>query len=48
MNGTPRWRTDLYATTGTLMSHKEYIELVKSLGRKFSRSRALPTAMATR
>ena len=36
MNATPRWRTDLYATTGTLMSHKEYIALVKSLGRKFT------------
>lgn len=33
MNATPRWRTDLYATTGTLMSHKEYIALVRSLGR---------------
>lgn len=36
MNATPRWRTDLYATTGTLMSHKEYIALVKSLGRTFT------------
>ena len=36
MNATPRWRTDLYATTGTLMSHKEYIALVKGLGRKFT------------
>lgn len=36
MNATPRWRTDLYATTGTLMSHKDYIALVKSLGRKFT------------
>ena len=36
MNATPRWRTDLYATTGTLMSHREYIALVKSLGRKFT------------
>ena len=36
MNGTARWRTDLYATTGTLMTHKEYIALVKSLGRKFT------------
>jgi glycerophosphoryl diester phosphodiesterase len=35
-NATPRWRTDLYATTGTLMSHREYIALVKSLGRKFT------------
>lgn len=36
MNATPRWRTDLYATTGTLMSLKDYIALVKSLGRKFT------------
>lgn len=36
MNATPRWRTDLYATTGTLMSHKEYLALVKGMGRKFT------------
>lgn len=36
MNATPRWRTDLYATTGTLMTHGEYIALVKSLGRQFT------------
>jgi glycerophosphoryl diester phosphodiesterase len=36
MAGTPRWRTDLHATTGTLMSHKEFIQLVQSLGRKFT------------
>lgn len=36
MNATPRWRTDLYATTGTLMSLAEYIDLVRSLGRKFT------------
>ena len=36
MNATPRWRTDLYATTGTLMSHREFIQLVASLGRKFT------------
>ena len=36
MNGTPRWRTDLYSTVGTLMTHREYIALVKSLGRKFT------------
>jgi glycerophosphoryl diester phosphodiesterase len=34
MQGTPGWRTDLYAgpTTGTLMTHRESIELFKSLG----------------
>jgi glycerophosphoryl diester phosphodiesterase len=36
MNATAKWRTDLYATTGTLLTHKEYIALVKSLGRKFT------------
>ncbi len=36
MNATPRWRTDLYATTGTLMSHDDYIALVRSLGRRFT------------
>ena len=36
MNATPRWRTDLYAGTGTLLSHKEYIALVKGMGRKFT------------
>jgi glycerophosphoryl diester phosphodiesterase len=36
MNATPRWRTDLYASKGTLMSHKEYLALVKGMGRKFT------------
>ncbi len=36
MNATPRWRTDLYTDAATLMSHREYIALVKSLGRKFT------------
>jgi glycerophosphoryl diester phosphodiesterase len=35
-NGTPRWRTDLYANSGTLMTHAEYIALVKSLGTKYT------------
>lgn len=35
-NGTPRWRTDLYANSGTLMTHAEYIQLIKSLGAKFT------------
>jgi glycerophosphoryl diester phosphodiesterase len=34
-HGTPRWRTDLYATCGTLFSHKEYIALIDSVSRKF-------------
>src|SRR5439155_18299820 len=31
-NGTPGWRTDLYANSGTLMTHDESIALIKSLG----------------
>ncbi|KAF4983939.1 hypothetical protein FZEAL_764 [Fusarium zealandicum] len=34
LDGTPSWRTDLYATCGTVISHKEHMELVKSLGLK--------------
>ncbi len=30
--GTPAWRTDAYAATGTLMTHRESIQLFKSLG----------------
>lgn len=29
------WRTDLYSTCGTVLSHKEHIELTKDLGLKF-------------
>src|ERR1700730_4633312 len=35
-NGTPRWRTDLYANSGTLMTLDESIALIKSLGAKFT------------
>lgn len=34
LDGTPNWRTDLYATCGTVMSHKEHIGLVQALGLK--------------
>jgi glycerophosphoryl diester phosphodiesterase len=34
--GTPRWRTDLYANSGTLMTHDESIALIKSFGAKFT------------
>lgn len=34
--GTPNWRTDLYATCGTLTSHKEYIQEVNKLGLSFT------------
>jgi glycerophosphoryl diester phosphodiesterase len=36
MNSTPRWRTDLYVDNATLVTHKEFITLVKSLGLKFT------------
>ncbi len=36
LDGTASWRTDLYATTGTLMTHAESIDLIKSLGAKFT------------
>ncbi|MBY6266296.1 glycerophosphodiester phosphodiesterase [Azospirillum sp. 412522] len=37
MKGTPAWRTDLYAAAGgTLMTHAEYIQLVKAQGLKFT------------
>ncbi|MBN7770145.1 glycerophosphodiester phosphodiesterase [Marinobacter daepoensis] len=36
VGGTADWRTDLYASRGTLLSHRESIELFKSLGVKFT------------
>lgn len=36
MNGTPGWRTDLYASRGTLMTHAESIALFKALGVKMT------------
>lgn len=30
--GTPGWRTDLYATCGKVMDHKEHIKMVEALG----------------
>jgi glycerophosphoryl diester phosphodiesterase len=36
LGGTPSFRTDLYSTGGTLLSHKESIQLIKSLGSKFT------------
>lgn len=38
LGGTANWRTDLYATAsaGTLLSHKESIQLIKALGAKFT------------
>ncbi len=36
LQGTADWRTDLYATNGTLMTHRESIELFSKLGVKFT------------
>ncbi|EER28810.1 hypothetical protein D8B26_000905 [Coccidioides posadasii str. Silveira] len=37
LGGTPEWRTTLYAQScGTLLSHKEYIQITNSLGLKFT------------
>lgn len=37
MDGTANWRTDLYAAAGgTVMTHKQSIELIASLGAKFT------------
>ncbi len=36
LKGTPSWRTDLYTGRGTLLTHKESIELFRSIGAKFT------------
>lgn len=36
LGGTANWRTDLYSTCGTVVSHKESIELFKGLGAKMT------------
>lgn len=36
MDATPRWRTDLYTQSGTLMTHQESIALFKQLGVKMT------------
>lgn len=36
LGGTADWRTNLYATEGTLLSHRESIELIKELDLKFT------------
>lgn len=36
LHGTPSWRTDLYATCGTVLEHKEHIALVEALGLRHS------------
>jgi glycerophosphoryl diester phosphodiesterase len=36
LGGTATWRTDLYTSRGTLLTHAESIELIKRLGGKFT------------
>ncbi|MBO6756011.1 MAG: glycerophosphodiester phosphodiesterase [Roseibium sp.] len=43
VDGTAAWRTDLYATTGTLLTHAQSIKLIESLGGKFTPELKSPT-----
>ncbi len=36
LGGTSSFRTDLYSTCGTLVTHKESIEIIRGVGRKFT------------
>ncbi|KAK5635574.1 hypothetical protein RRF57_011286 [Xylaria bambusicola] len=36
LHGTPNWRTDLYSTCATVLSHKEFIQYVDSQGLQFT------------
>ncbi|KAK6065425.1 Extracellular protein [Seiridium cupressi] len=44
LHGTPAWRTELYATCGTVLSHKDFIELVNPLGLDFTPELKTPPA----
>ena len=44
MDATPNFRTDLYANSGTLLSHKESIALFKELGVKMTPELKIPNA----
>jgi glycerophosphoryl diester phosphodiesterase len=43
LGGTPTFRTDLYATCGTLLTHAESIELFDDLGAKFTPELKVPS-----
>lgn len=43
VKGTAGFRTDLYATTGTLVTHRQSIELIKAMGGKFTPELKTPT-----
>jgi glycerophosphoryl diester phosphodiesterase len=36
LHGTPSWRTDLYATCGTVLSHKDFIKYIDAQGIMFT------------
>ncbi|KAI1174821.1 PLC-like phosphodiesterase [Nemania sp. FL0916] len=36
LHGTPSWRTDLYATCATVLSHKEFIQAIDARGLQFT------------
>ncbi|KAK8121869.1 Glycerophosphoryl diester phosphodiesterase [Apiospora sp. TS-2023a] len=36
LHGTPGWRTDLYSTCGTVLAHKDFIQLIDGLGLDFT------------
>ncbi|KXH38614.1 glycerophosphoryl diester phosphodiesterase [Colletotrichum simmondsii] len=40
--GTPRYRTDLYSTCGTVMTHKEHIAMTNDLGLQFTPELKVP------
>jgi glycerophosphoryl diester phosphodiesterase len=45
MAGTPDFRTDLYSTCGTLVTHAESISLIRSLGAKFTPELKTPSVV---
>ncbi|KAI1840307.1 hypothetical protein JX266_013484 [Neoarthrinium moseri] len=44
LDGTAAWRTDLYSTCGTVLSHKDFIGLVDQLGLDFTPELKTPPA----
>lgn len=45
LDGTPNWRTDLYAGNGTLMTHAESIEMFKKAGVKMTPELKAPSVV---
>ena len=43
LGGTPTFRTDLYATCGSLVTHKEYIAAIDAMGAKFTPELKVPS-----